>query len=142
MFNDKQGQLTFSWNPVLLDCPCTDVHYDILTSNCGTCIPTTTNTTVTCTNVPTDGMCTFAVRAVICNLTGNISEPVTFTLKGIHCQVFIAQNDIVPIVYIYSQNIRQWSFCCNHCNSICWCNNSTDRISHQDFQNIIIIKKL
>ena len=71
-------QLTFNWSSVSPECPSNSIHYNILVSNCGSC-PTTTNyTTVTCTDVPTDGsVCTFAIQIVICgNITGNMSVPI------------------------------------------------------------------
>ena len=70
-------KLTFAWSSVAPDCPA--IHYNILASNCGSCSTTTTNTTVTCTDVPTTGStsCNFAVQTVVCgNMTGNISDPV------------------------------------------------------------------
>ena len=72
--------LTFDWSPVAPDCH--TLHYNILSSNCGSCSTTTTNTTVTCTDVPTDGsMCTFAVQTVVCgNIVGNFSDSVNFTV--------------------------------------------------------------
>ena len=73
-------ELTFSWSPVAPDCPA--IHYNILASNCGSCPSTTNHTTVTCTDVPTDGtVCTFAVQTVVCrNITGNRSNPVRGTI--------------------------------------------------------------
>ena len=78
-------ELTFKWSPVAPDCPA--IHYKILSSNCGSCPTTATHTTVTCTDVPTDGdMCTFAVRTVVSgNVIGNLSDSVQGLLKGIAC---------------------------------------------------------
>ena len=63
--------LTFTWSPVAPDYEYSvfNYTYNILASNCGSC-PTTTNyTTVTCTDVPTNGStCTFAVQAVVCEV--------------------------------------------------------------------------
>ena len=62
------------WNTTSPDCP--SIHYNILASKCGSC-PTTTNyTSVTCTDIPTDGsICTFAVQTVVCgNITGESSQ--------------------------------------------------------------------
>ena len=73
-------ELTFSWSPVAPNCP--GIHYNILASNCGSC-PTTTNfTTITCTDVPTNGStCTFAVQTVVCgNITGDTSDPIGIVL--------------------------------------------------------------
>ena len=71
--------VTFNWNSLRIDFNCTDVHpqYTILSSNCGSCPTTTTNTTVTCTDVPTDGgVCAFAVETKICdhNINGSYSN--------------------------------------------------------------------
>ena len=73
-------QLTFNWSPVAPDCPA--IHYNILSSNCGSCPTTTTHTTVTCTDIPTDGnMCTFAVKTVVCgSITGSMSYPLMINL--------------------------------------------------------------
>ena len=81
-------QLVFSWSSVAPDCPA--IHYNILASNCGSCPTTTNHTTVTCTNVPTNGsVCTFAIQTVVCqNITGNSSDSVQGTLKGTHMQYF------------------------------------------------------
>ena len=69
-------EITFEWTPFAPFCP--TIHYNILSSNCGSCPTTTTNTTVTCTDVPTDGsMCTFAVQTEVCGVTGNFSDPLT-----------------------------------------------------------------
>ena len=67
----------FGWSPVAPDH--SDFHYDIITSNCGSCPNTTTNTTAICTDVPTDGsVCTLAIQTVAC---GNImGDPVNFTV--------------------------------------------------------------
>ena len=64
-------QLSFSWSPVAPECP--GIYYNILASNCGSCPTTTNHTTVTCTDVPTDGqVCTFATQNVICGkIKGN-----------------------------------------------------------------------
>ena len=65
--------LTVTWSPVAPDCP--TIHYNIAASNCGSCPTTTNQTTVTCTDVPTNNsMCTLAVQVVVCgNISGNFS---------------------------------------------------------------------
>ena len=70
---------TFTWSPVAPDCP--TVYYNILASNCGSCPTTTNHTTVTCTDVPTNGStCTFAVQTVVCgNVFGNSSDSINIT---------------------------------------------------------------
>ena len=85
-------ELTFTWSPVAQGCP---LHYNILSSNCGSC-PTTTNTTiVTCTDVPTDGsVCTFALQTVVCsNIIGNSSDPVNVTTIALTDDVEQGQHD-------------------------------------------------
>ena len=64
----------FNWNAHSSNCSA--VHYNILSSNCGSCPTTTNHTSVTCTGVPTGGnMCTFSVQTVVCgNLTGELSQ--------------------------------------------------------------------
>ena len=66
-------EITFKWSksPAAPDCP--SLHYNILASNCGSCPTTTTNTTVTCTDVPTNGsMCTFSIESVVCGKVVNL----------------------------------------------------------------------
>ena len=72
-------QVTFNWSPAPIDCP---VYYTILSSNCGSCPTTTTNTTVACTDVPSDGgVCTFAVQTVPCGLiSGEWTDNITLYL--------------------------------------------------------------
>ena len=74
-------QISFKWNSTVPVCPV--LHYDILSSNCGICPTITTNTTVTCTDVPTDGsVCTFTVQTVICDpIYGTMSDTVQVKLK-------------------------------------------------------------
>ena len=64
-------QLGFNWSPIVPDCPA--IHYNIIASNCGSCLTTTNHTTVTCTDVPTNGSnCTFVVQTVVCGyISGN-----------------------------------------------------------------------
>ena len=71
--------LAFTWSPVSLGGSA--LHYNILSLNCGSCPTTTTNTTVTCTDVPTDGsVCTFAVQTVVCeNVVSDKSDSVNVT---------------------------------------------------------------
>ena len=76
----------FCWSSVNTNCPA--VHYNILSSNCGSCPMNTTNATVTCNDVLNEadnsqvGMCSFAVQTVMCgNITGTISDIVTVPLS-------------------------------------------------------------
>ena len=79
LFDFGLKEITFSWSPVAPDCP--SIHYNVLASNCGSCPTTTNHTTATCTDVPSDGMCTRAVETVVCrNITGNQSKPLTFNI--------------------------------------------------------------
>ena len=71
--------VTFQWNPNLSDCPA--VHYNILTSNCGSCPTNTTQTKVSCTGVPVvnvddnEAPCIFALQTVLCeNIFGYTSD--------------------------------------------------------------------
>ena len=75
LVNFGQKEITFSWSPVAPDCP--SIQYNILASNCGSCPTTTNHTTITCTDLPSDGsLCTFAVETVVCgNIAGNRSKP-------------------------------------------------------------------
>ena len=69
-------QLTFYWSSISADCPA--IHYNILASNCGSCPTITNHTTVTCTDVLTNGnTCTFALQTLACgNVTSNRSVPI------------------------------------------------------------------
>ena len=83
--NIGSRQLTARWSSVAANrtSDCLTLHYNILATNCGSCPTTTTNTTVTCTDVPTDGsMCTFAVQTVVCgDIVGNMSTPFSVSLS-------------------------------------------------------------
>lgn len=79
------SQLTFSWNQSFLNCPALNylVTYN---DDCGIqCPNTTTNTTITCTNVTANGqVCSLFVQTEVCgNITGKKSNPIILTLKGI-----------------------------------------------------------
>ena len=76
-------QITFDWNRVVTNCSnLINIHYSILALNCGNCPNTTNHTTVTCTDVPTDGsMCTFAVQTEACGDNGNLSDNITLNLN-------------------------------------------------------------
>ena len=78
----RPGQVTFTWTSV--SSSCSSVYYNI-TSDCGVC-PTTINmTTATCSDLQLSTepvVCTFRVSSVVCDLTGNPSEPVVVTIKG------------------------------------------------------------
>ena len=64
----------FTWNVHSSGCPA--LHYNIMTSNCGSCPTTTNHTNATCTDVPTDGsLCTFSVQTVVCgSIDGGINQ--------------------------------------------------------------------
>ena len=82
--SDGSMDLTFTWTPVILNCP--NSHY-IITSNCGLCPNITTVTTVTCNGMALGECCTFAVQSAVCgSIIGNASN-VSVELKGIHCPV-------------------------------------------------------
>ena len=68
--------IAFQWNTHPPNCHPT---YNILSSNCGLCPTTTNQTTVTCTDVPTDdGVCMLAVQTVVCGrFVGELSPYVS-----------------------------------------------------------------
>ena len=80
----QPGRITFNWTSV--DAQCDSLAYNIISSNCGSCPPITTNTNVTCTGIVASGqVCTFTVQAVVCgNLTGNQSGTTSVIMKGVH----------------------------------------------------------
>ena len=79
----QPGRITFNWTSVNTECD--SLSYNIISHNCGTCPHSTSNTSVTCTNVESLGqLCTFLVQAVVCGNTGIISHPTTVKLKGIN----------------------------------------------------------
>ena len=61
----------------MLDCLVS--HYIILATDCGSCSPETSYTTIICNNVPTNGhVCKLAVQAVFCgNISGEMSRSET-----------------------------------------------------------------
>ena len=80
----RPGQVTFTWTSV--SSSCSSLYYNI-TSDCGVCPTTgTTNmTTATCSDLQLSTqpvVCTFRVSSVVCDLTGNPSEPVVVTIMG------------------------------------------------------------
>ena len=79
----KQEMLTFSWDS--LGPNCESIVYGI-SSTCGSCGPTSTNTTtVNCFNFQLssdESMCTFSVTLMLCGNTGP-SNMATVKLKGI-----------------------------------------------------------
>ena len=86
------GQISFTWIHGTSNNHCSAIHYNILSSNCGTCPTTTDHTTVTCTDVPTDGrVCTFTLQAVFCGtVVGNWSESLNvITLKGTNIYLWL-----------------------------------------------------
>ena len=102
-------QLLFNWSPVVQNCP--SLHYNILSSNCGNCLTTTTNTTVICTDVPTDrgGVCLFAIQTVVCgDIVGNRSTSVnTFFISYTYSKILFKlciQDLISRFNRIYSYN--------------------------------------
>lgn len=74
--------LTFNWNPV--NSSCHFLGYSIVSRRCGVCPTNTADTSVTCHNVPVDGLvCMFQVQTTICNNNhGPLSTSVPVTLKG------------------------------------------------------------
>ena len=74
--------LTFHWKRTATDC--STVHYNINSSNCGSCPTATNRTSVTCTNIPTNGgECVFAVSTVVCeNIIKNQSGKINVTLDS------------------------------------------------------------
>ena len=84
--------LVFDWSdPVAPDCSA--IHYNVLSSDCGSCPTTTNHTTVTCTDVPTkDSTCTFAVWRVIC---GNNTEK---TNNTVHIVIPLQERTEVIII--------------------------------------------
>ena len=85
-------QIKFRWTPIATECP--DIHYVINASNCGNCPTTTNHTTVTCTDVPSDGnICTFALKTQVCSdVFGKMSEPV-FVVLGDNTAAKSSQAD-------------------------------------------------
>ena len=60
-------QITFNWSQVLTHCSTSEARYVINATNCGSCPTNSSDTTATCTDIPTDGSkCSFAVQAVVC----------------------------------------------------------------------------
>ena len=76
-------RLSFSWTPASSDCPTADIHYYILSTNCGTCPLATADTSITCSDVPSCGLCILAVQTVIGVYTVKnlLSDPVYVTLN-------------------------------------------------------------
>ena len=66
-----ESKVVFSWTPLVTNC----FYYSITSSNCGSCPTTSTDTNITCTDVPMNsGVCRLYVQAVICGGM-NITTP-------------------------------------------------------------------
>ena len=78
----SSGIITFTWNPVALNCPF--IQYKANTLNCGTCPSMTESTELTCFDVPSNGhTCMLTVQAFICNHTlGTPSELISIKLTN------------------------------------------------------------
>ena len=77
----QPDMIVFMWSTHslgLLDCHVTTSFNIVASRECGSCPTTTNHTTVTCTDVPSNGgMCMFAVQAVVCgSMIGESSNPV------------------------------------------------------------------
>ena len=105
LINVQPGQITFSWTSV--DALCDSISYNIISSNCGTCPITTTNTTATCTDVVASGqVCTFIVQTVVCgSIIGILSNPTTVILKGtcnvINAIIHLSQHSTLYLSLIH-----------------------------------------
>ena len=90
-------QLSFSWTPAISDCPTADVYYYILSANCGTCPFATSDTSITCHNVPSCGLCALAVQtvAVVNDYTVKdlLSDPVYVSLNWTRNCIQIISNN-------------------------------------------------
>ena len=66
--NGFQDLLNFTWNSSFFSIiPLSSIRYVIAASHCGICPKTSNYTTVTCTDVPTDGgMCTLTIQTFVC----------------------------------------------------------------------------
>ena len=97
--------LTFKWSPATSDC--SSNNYTILSSNCGSCPTTTTNTTVTCTDVYSDGgVCTFAVQTtnmIFCRTPwpSSRSELITLMLSDIKKGMYTSNYMFIIGLIIY-----------------------------------------
>ena len=91
----QSNQLTFDWNPVAPDCQA--VEYHIRASNCGSCPITTNNTSVTCTDVTSDGLCIFFVETVVCgSIITNQNDTLNITLnRSVLSEIGIAISSII-----------------------------------------------
>ena len=69
---------------------CHVLAYSITSRNCGVCPTNTSDTSVTCFNVPVDSsVCLFQVQTTVCNNNHgplSISVPVTLTGEFMACQ--------------------------------------------------------
>ena len=76
-------QLSFSWEPAISDCPTANIHYYILSSNCGSCLSVTTDTSITCVDMPSCGLCILAVQTAVGDYTVKklLSAPIYVSLN-------------------------------------------------------------
>ena len=95
-------QLTFNWSSISADYPA--IYYNILASNCGSCPTITNHTTVTCTDVPTNGStCVFALQTVVCgNTTSNRSVPIRVNIGIVNHTQIACNSGMHNSVYVTS----------------------------------------
>lgn len=78
----SKGQLHFSWNPVAP--ACTAIQYNIDARRCGSCLPTTTSTSVNCTDIEVENeeLCSFGISTVVCSGVIGIQNKLEVMLRG------------------------------------------------------------
>ena len=86
--------LLFSWNPAISNCPTAEIHYYILSANCGSCLYATADTFVTCTDVPLFDLCILAVQTVVNGSTVKdlLSDPAYVSMNQTRNYVQIGSN--------------------------------------------------
>ena len=88
------SHLSFSWAPAISDCPTADIRYYILSANCGTCPIATADTSITCYDIPSCGLCILAVQTVVGDYTVKnlLSDPAYVSLNRMRSCIQIGNN--------------------------------------------------
>ena len=116
-----ESRIVFSWSPTFVNCSI--LHYSIISSNCGSCPTTSTDTNITCTHVPMNGsVCRLYVQAIIClseickGVNVIIPDPVPWQLSiSPMCQSKLSDRCLFPHTHhLYCRSKNQHCYSTGH----------------------------
>ena len=94
--------LSFSWTPAISDCPNVDIHYYILSANCGTCPITTADTSITCSDVPSSS-CRVCILVVQTAVNGYAVKDLLSNLAYVYLNQIRMARNCTPIGFNNSE---------------------------------------